>query len=220
MINGVVVFCNNEKEINIPVISVREYYSDLQLLLRAMFDVVNKSFCHTRLKLLQSKFNLHLMCNQDRELFHQKFKKTKDFYNIIKVDNHVHLSAAMNQKHLQKFMKTKLRDFPTEVVHTKGSEVNTLKEVFDSLGISLENLTVDMLDVYADHKTFHRFDRFNSKYNPMGTPILRDIFLKTDNYLRGKYFAEITKEVINGLEKEQYILSEYRISIYGRNNKE
>jgi AMP deaminase len=220
MVNGVIVFYSQNNKIDSPVISVREFYSDLQLLLRGMYDVVNKSFCHMRLKLLQSKFELHLMCNSDREQFHQKFKKTKDFYNIIKVDNHVHLSAAMNQKHLQKFMKFKLSKFPDEIVYKKNTESKTLKEVFDSLNITVENLTVDLLDVYADHKTFHRFDRFNSKYNPMGTPVLREIFLKTDNYLKGKYFAEITKEVILGLEKEKYILSEYRVSIYGRSYNE
>ena len=127
----------------------------------------------------------------------------------------------MNQKHLQKFMKNKLVNHPDEVVlWTKNGELKSLKEVFDSLGITTENLTVDVLDVYADHKTYHRLDRFNSKFNPVGTPVLREIFLKTDNYLQGKYFAEITKEVILGLEREQYILSEYRISIYGRSSDE
>ena len=156
LLDGVVCFISDGTEIISPVVSVREYYSDLQLLLRAMYNVVNKSFCYTRLKLLQSKFHLHLMCNADREQFHQKFKKTKDFYNIVKVDNHVHLSAAMNQKHLQKFMKNKLTKFPNEIVISKNSELKTLKEVFDTLSITTENLTVDMLDVYADQKTFHK----------------------------------------------------------------
>ena len=173
-----------------------------------------------RLKLLQSKFNLHLMCNSERELIHQKFKKTKDFYNVFKIDNHVHLAAAMNQKHLQKFMKRKLTKYPDEVVICRGGELYTNKQIFDSLGISTENLTVDILDVYADQKTFLRFDRFNLKFNPTGTPVFRDIFLKTDNYINGKYFAEITKELIVGLEREQYILSEYRVSIYGRSLNE
>lgn len=219
-VNGVVKFYKNNEEMPGNVISVREFYSDMQLILNNIYDVVNKSFCHMRLKLLQSKFDLHLMCNADREQFHQKFRKTRDFYNIMKVDNHVHLSAAMNQKHLQKFMKAKLTQHPNEIVYKKGNELKTLKEVFDSLEIYAENLTVDKLDVYADHKTFHRFDRFNSKYNPMGTPLLREIFMKTDNYLNGKYFAEITKEVIQGLEREKYILSEYRVSIYGRSVNE
>jgi hypothetical protein len=40
---------------------------------------------------------------------------------------------------------------------------------------------------------FHRFDRFNDRYNPTGSSRLREIFLKTDNLLKGKYLAELTK---------------------------
>jgi len=44
-----------------------------------------------------------------------------------------------------------------------------------------------------DRNTFHRFDKFNSKYNPVGESRLREIFIKTDNYMGGKYFAMILK---------------------------
>ena len=44
-----------------------------------------------------------------------------------------------------------------------------------------------------DRNTFHRFDKFNAKYNPIGESRLREVFLKTDNYLGGQYFAEIIK---------------------------
>jgi len=44
-----------------------------------------------------------------------------------------------------------------------------------------------------DRNTFHRFDKFNAKYNPIGESRLREVFLKTDNYMGGKYFAEIIK---------------------------
>lgn len=47
--------------------------------------------------------------------------------------------------------------------------------------------------VQQDRNTFHRFDKFNAKYNPIGESRLREVFLKTDNYLNGKYFAEIIK---------------------------
>lgn len=40
-----------------------------------------------------------------------------------------------------------------------------------------------------------RFDRFNLKYNPCGQSRLREIFLKTDNFIAGRYLAEVTKEV-------------------------
>lgn len=42
-------------------------------------------------------------------------------------------------------------------------------------------------------QTFHRFDKFNSKYNPVGASELREIFLKTDNLINGDYFARIVK---------------------------
>ena len=45
------------------------------------------------------------------------------------------------------------------------------------------------------HTTFERFDRFNLKYNPAGQSRLREIFLKTDNYIEGRHIADITKEV-------------------------
>lgn len=33
----------------------------------------------------------------------------RDFYNVRKVDTHVHHSSCMNQKHLLRFIKSKLR---------------------------------------------------------------------------------------------------------------
>lgn len=47
-----------------------------------------------------------------------------------------------------------------------------------------------------DRNTFHRFDKFNAKYNPIGESRLREVFLKTDNYLGGQYFAEIIKVIV------------------------
>ena len=64
--------------------------------------------------------------------------------------------------------------------------------------------------------SFHRFDKFNLKYNPVGESRLRTIFLKTDNYIEGRYLAEITKEVMSDLESSKYQMVEWRISIYGR----
>ena len=47
----------------------------------------------------------------------------------------------------------------------------------------------------ADSSTFQRFDRFNKKYNPLGYTELRNIFLKIDNFLNGRYIAEMTLDV-------------------------
>jgi AMP deaminase len=54
------------------------------------------------------------------------------------------------------------------------------------------------------------------KYNPIGESRLRTIFLKTDNFIKGRYLADITKEVISDLESSKYQMVEWRISIYGR----
>lgn len=54
----------------------------------------------------------------------------------------------------------------------------------------------------------------------MGESRLREIFLKTDNYINGRYLAELTKEVISDLEASKYQFVEWRISIYGRSRTE
>ncbi len=65
--------------------------------------------------------------------------------------------------------------------------------MFQSLNLTAEDLSIDTLDMYAHYDSFHRFDKFNLKYNPIGESRLREIFLKTDNYIQGRYLAELTK---------------------------
>ena len=82
------------------------------------------------------------------------------------------------------------------VVHKdKSGRELTLCQVFEDLNVSPDMLNVDALDVHADKSTFHRFDNFNSKYNPLGEGVLRSLFIKTSNHINGRYFAEISKEV-------------------------
>ena len=49
------------------------------------------------------------------------------------------------------------------------------------VGMCRNDLNVDMLDMHADKNTFHRFDRFNLKYNPFGQSRLREVFIKQVN---------------------------------------
>lgn len=53
------------------------------------------------------------------------------------------------------------------------------------------DLNVDLLDVHADKSTFHRFDKFNLKYNPCGQSRLREIFLKQDNLIQGLFLNDV-----------------------------
>lgn len=49
---------------------------------------------------------------------------------------------------------------------------------------------------------------------------MREVFLKTDNYLNGKYFAHIIKEVASDFEESKYQNAELRLSIYGKSRDE
>ena len=59
--------------------------------------------------LLEQKFNLHVMLNADKEFMAQKDAPHRDFYNVRKVDTHIHHSACMHQKHLLRFIKVGAR---------------------------------------------------------------------------------------------------------------
>ena len=195
--------------------SFSEYVKDLWYIKKACFTGSVASYAFNRLELLSAKFHLHILLNGDHENASQKSVPHRDFYNVRKVDTHVHHSASMNQKHLLRFIKHKLKFSPEEVVAFRDGRYLTLGEVFKSLGLTAYDLSIDTLDMHAND-TFHRFDKFNLKYNPAGQSRLREIFLKTDNLIQGKYLAEITQEMFNDLEASKYQLVEWRISIYGK----
>lgn len=210
----------NSNEELFPVADATTFFTDLHQILRVIAAGNIRTLCHHRLNLLEQKFNLHLMLNADREFLAQKSAPHRDFYNVRKVDTHVHHSACMNQKHLLRFIKSKLRKEPDEVVIFRDGTYLTLREVFESLDLTGYDLNVDLLDVHADKSTFHRFDKFNLKYNPCGQSRLREIFLKQDNLIQGRFLGELTKQVFSDLEASKYQMAEYRISIYGRKQSE
>ncbi|RDX92539.1 AMP deaminase, partial [Mucuna pruriens] len=203
-----------------PVASSTRFFTDMHYILKVMSIGNARSSCYHRLRFLEEKFRLHLLLNADSEFLAQKSAPHRDFYNIRKVDTHIHHSACMNQKHLVRFIKSKLRKESDEVVIFRDGKYMTLKEVFESLDLTGYDLNVDLLDVHADKSTFHRFDKFNLKYNPCGQSRLREIFLKQDNLIQGRFLAEVTKEVLTDLEASKYQMAEYRISVYGRKQSE
>ena len=204
----------NEPIVHVP--TLREFYMDLDEILTVSSDGPSKSFAYRRLQYLEGKFNLYSLLNEYQEMADSKKVPHRDFYNVRKVDTHVHHSACMNQKHLLRFIKSKMKKSPDEVVMFRDDKHLTLREVFESIHLTAYDLSIDTLDMHAHTDSFHRFDKFNLKYNPVGESRLRTIFLKTDNFVKGRYLAEITKEVISDLEASKYQMVEWRISIYGR----
>ncbi|GAA6060525.1 hypothetical protein JCM10212_005606 [Sporobolomyces blumeae] len=200
--------------------TIKEYFQDLDEVLSVISDGPAKSFAWRRLRYLESKWNLYVLLNEYRELAEMKRVSHRDFYNVRKVDTHIHHSASMNQKHMLRFIKSKMKRCPEEVVIFRDGKHLTLRQVFESLNLTAYDLSIDTLDMHAHQDSFHRFDKFNLKYNPLGESRLREIFLKTDNYIEGRYLAEITKELFADMQQSKYQMAEYRISIYGRSTGE
>lgn len=196
--------------------SLTEYYSDVSKIVKISLDGPTKSFAFKRLQYLETKWNMYYLLNEFEENKQSKRNPHRDFYNVRKVDTHIHHSACMNQKHLLRFIKYKLKTVPDEQVIFRDGKLLTLAEVFKSLKLTAYDLSIDTLDMHAHTDTFHRFDKFNLKYNPIGESRLREIFLKTDNFINGKYLAEITRQVFEDLENSKYQMVELRISVYGR----
>ncbi|KAJ7845385.1 hypothetical protein B0H14DRAFT_3109052 [Mycena olivaceomarginata] len=199
--------------------SIREYFVDLDYVLGVISNGPSKSFAFRRLKYLASKFEMYSLLNESQELSEMKQVPHRDFYNVRKVDTHVHHSSSMNQKHLLCFIKSKMKRSPDDVVIFRDGAALTLKQVFQSLKLTAYDLSIDTLDMHA-HSDFHRFDNFNLKYNPIGESRLREIFLKTDNYIKGRYLAELARELMTDLEQSKYQNCEWRLSIYGRSSDE
>ena len=44
--------------------------------------------------------------------------------------------------------------------------------------------------------------------------------MKTDNYIKGRYLAEITRELMDDLTEYKYSHCEWRVSVYGRKKEE
>ena len=132
------------------LIDRQEFIKEYTVLLKMAMDGPLKSFCYQRLKYLESKFQMHRLLNEMRESSAISSILHRDFYNVRKVDTHLHAASCMNQKHLLSFMKKKLSSCATVPVYKDNSgRVMTLREVFDQLEISSEGLNVDMLGVHA-----------------------------------------------------------------------
>lgn len=140
---------NNALEPAVRVPTIREFYMDLDDILNVSSDGPTKSFAFRRLQYLEGKFNLYVLLNEYQETADSKKVPHRDFYNVRKVDTHVHHSACMNQKHLLRFIKSKMKKFPNEVVLYRDGKHLTLAEVFASIKLTAYDLSIDTLDMHV-----------------------------------------------------------------------
>lgn len=136
--------------VDYPCPKVSDFIKDLQMMCAMMCDVPLKSFCKRRLSNLGSKYRRHVRLNDQSELAAQKVTPDIDFYNIRKVDTHIHAASCMTKGHLLHFMKKMLKENAGEFVTiNEGGDPMTLVEVFNSMNLTINDLTVDKLDVHA-----------------------------------------------------------------------
>lgn len=133
----------------VQIPSLRDFYMDLDVVVEVSTDGPVKSFAFKRLSYLEGKFQLHTLLNEYQELADSKKVPHRDFYNVRKVDTHVHHSACMNQKHLLRFIKSKMKKSPDEVVLFRDGRHLTLKEVFESIKLTAYDLSIDTLDMHV-----------------------------------------------------------------------
>jgi AMP deaminase len=201
----------------VVAVSLAEFVKDMRTLMRTLDNGPVNSLCNDRMKMLEAKFELYHL--QMKEVEDQRLKSVphRDFFNVRKVDTHVHHSSCMTQRALLDFIKQKLhQDDKTsasdrEIVYVEPRPKDgqpsrmTLTQVFQSLSLSAYDLSRDTLDMHADRTLWHRFDKFNLKYNPFGKSLLRQIFLKTENAMQGRFLAEITRGVFKDLEDSKCV---------------
>jgi len=202
-----------------PAISLQNFVADHKRLCGIVTSGEVRTYSYSRLKFLQSNFELHCNLNgrcEDTRQGHTSKCSPHDFYSVTKVDNHIHLAAAAPAFVFANFVKKKLQQEPDTVV---TNDNKTLREVFVDAGIDHSCISIDAFNVLADHSTYQRFDKFNSKYSPFKLAKMRLIFLKSaGNPLKGRFFAELTQEVLKHYQSTTGTTNqcaELRVSIYG-----
>lgn len=68
--------------------SLQEFAEDLAKLMAIMNDPESRSFCYRRLMLLEERFNMYLILNDNQERLAQVAVPHRDLYNVRKVDVH------------------------------------------------------------------------------------------------------------------------------------
>ena len=152
--NGVFQVYETSKsaELETPILwipTIRDFYMDLDAILSISSDGPSKSFAFRRLQYLEGKYNLYFLLNEYQEMADSKKVPHRDFYNVRKVDTHIHHSSCMNQKHLLRFIKSKMKKSPGEVVMFRDGKHLTLKEVFESINLTAYDLSIDTLDMHV-----------------------------------------------------------------------
>ncbi|GAX20170.1 AMP deaminase [Fistulifera solaris] len=218
MKGGVVqLLWQNESLVQVP--SIVDFCKDYANLVTWVSEGAMRSFCFQRLQILSTSYKMHTTLNSTIEMEEQSNLLGTDFYRTMKIDNHIHAAAAPSAKQFVHFVRTKLQNEGDTAVNADGT---TLRQVYQDAGLDMDHLTIDAFNVLADYSVYQRFDNFNDKISPFRLADMRRIFLKTNNHMQGRYFAELLKIVLqrHEMSKGHNSACELRLSIYGMERHE
>jgi AMP deaminase len=201
-------------------VQVEEFADDYASLSKIVSDGKCRTYSHHRLELLQQRFELHETMQGDMEMreMGRGEMAAVDFFSVGKVDNHIHLAAAFHASTFSAYVKSKLADEAHTIVTRDGGVGKSLSTLFAEAGLDASCLGLDAFHLLADHSLYQRFDRFNDRYNPMRQSRMRTIFLKSSNAIDGRFFGELTRQLLDNAERKlasSQTTMELRISIYG-----
>lgn len=182
-----------------------EFIRDLHQIRHAISSGALRRLALHRLHLLERKFLLHLSMNISKEggVKEEKEWNNRDFFTAYKVDTNVHTDAGLNTRTLLEFFVDKVLNHGDDVVHEEDQQPVTLRQILERYGINVGQITGDELH--------HQFKIH---------PDLRKIFLSTDNFMQGRYFAELTKCTLNLYQADAYSFAENRLNLYGESTAE
>ncbi len=178
-----------------------------------------KSFSHRRLLLLEHKYRLHVAVNHSLEAgsTEEKASQNRDFYQATKVDTNVRTETGMTARNLLTFIQAKANNNGDDIVSQRdGSAPQTLRQLLEALYINPQSLTVDNLNVQVD--ATRELETY--QYTPEAKDELLLLLLKTDNEMKGRYFAELTKLTFEQFKRDNFTFAEYRLPIYGASSDE
>eukprot|EP00477_Mikrocytos_mackini_P000351 GAHX01000373.1.p1 GENE.GAHX01000373.1~~GAHX01000373.1.p1 ORF type:complete len:684 (+),score=166.21 GAHX01000373.1:35-2053(+) len=196
-------------------ILLSEFFHDLKTINDSSITGSLNSFSHTRLQILQKMFHLYKITNWKLE-FEDIKANSPDFFQVLKVDNHIHVAASMSGDTLVSYIKRKLEEEPNLVVTKEGQ---TLSEMFKENKLDVDSLNINQIFGRAPKEMFKRFDVFLEEYNIFGLETFRKLFFKYDNFIKGKFLGEILNIELDKC-KDKNIINEYHISVYGLSDKE
>jgi hypothetical protein len=78
-----------------PVHNLEAFIADYEQCKSILENKIVRSLCSHRLGALEQFFDLHIHFNNGAEILANK-KNDRDFYEVVKVDTHIHMTAAVS----------------------------------------------------------------------------------------------------------------------------